>query len=286
MEKWYVAPSYQSWNLIKVDETNHKAIVRQKCWKCGGSGQYYHFGFCYQCDGSGIKQKEVKAYTAEEYVKYLAAQDKTKARKAEKEAARKQDLIDNSETNKKARLVEWGYDPENPVIYLVGGGSTFEIKDWLKENGCKFCKELGWYSNNIFDVPDGYKFATIDFLDVYEWMPLTQRFEIKENAKQIADAALATLLPPSKSEYIGEIKERLRNINAILTSTRFMNGYYGTSIIYTFKNDENILTWITTSEQDIEIGDHCLLTGTVKDHKEYNGEKVTYLNRCIIKKGE
>lgn len=284
--EYKVAPSYKNWEIEKIDETAHKAYVTTPCSKCGGSGQYAWFGVCYRCGGSGYEAKWVKAYTPEEYIKYIAAQAKAREKRAEAAEARKQAALDQSEENKKARLKEWGYDPENPLIWLVGGGNTYEIKDWLKEKGCKFCKELGWYSCKSLDVPTGYDMVSIQFEDVYTWFPLAKRFEIKENAKEVADAALSTLLPESNSEYIGDIKERVRDLDVTVSAIRQIDGYYGTSTIYTFTQNENVLTWITSSCKDIKVGDHILLTGTIKDHSIYKGIKQTVLSRCIIKKGE
>ncbi len=284
--EYKVAPSYENWEVVKIDEENHKAEIRTKCFKCGGTGSYAWFGVCFRCGGNGYEYKKVKIYTPEEYTKYINAQAKAKERRVEAEAARKQALIDNSEANKKELLTKWGYDPENPLIWLIGGGNTYEIKDWLKEEGCKFCQELGWYSCKPLDVPAGYGQVSIKFEDAYEWIPLTKRFEIKEGAKENAEAALSTLYPESHSEYIGEVKERLSGLDVVLTGARTIDSYYGISTIYTFKQKENVLTWITTSTIDAEIGDHIILTGTVKEHKQYKGIKNTCLSRCKIEKGE
>lgn len=282
--EYKVAPSYENWKIESINEETRKAIVSTQCGKCGGTGQYSIFGVCFTCNGAGRLRKEVKIYTPEEYIKYVAAQARAKERRVEAEIARKQALMDNSEANKKELLAKWGYDPENPLIWLVGGGSTYEIKDWLKEQGCKFCKELGWYSCKPLDVPEGYGMVSIKFEDVYEWFPMVKRFEIRKEAKEVADAAVSSLVPESHSEFIGDIKERLRDLCVTLTAARTIDGYYGMSTIYTFTLGENILTWITSSCQDIEIGDKVLLTGTVKDHTVYNGVKQTVLSRCIIKK--
>jgi hypothetical protein len=91
-------------------------------------------------------------------------------------------------------------------------------------------------------------------------------------------------MPKSLSEYVGDIKERLRDLQVTLTSARSFDGFYGTSFIYTFVCGENVLVWMTSSCKDIEVGDHFLLTGTVKEHSEYKGVKQTKLSRCIIKK--
>jgi hypothetical protein len=42
----------------------------------------------------------------------------------------------------------------------------------------------------------------------------------------------------------------------------------------------------TSCKYDVEIGDHILLTGTVKEHSEYKGVKQTKMSRCILKKEE
>ena len=297
--EWKVAPSYQHMKIKVVNEETHKALVEGKCDRCGGLGFIVarvennqpipipvDGGVCYKCNGSGLESKWVKAYTEDEYVKYEAAQERAKAKRIEAAKRKQEEKLAKSEENRKALLTKWGYDPENPLIWLVGGGSTFEIKDWLKEQGCKFCRELGWYSCKPLDVPEGYGMVSINFMDVYDWYAPSERFEIKDEAKEIAEAALRTLEPESHSEYVGEIKERLRDLCVTLTAVRTFDGYYGTTFIYTFDYNENVLVWMTSSYKEIEVGDEVFLTGTVKEHSEYKGVKQTKMSRCIIKRGE
>lgn len=299
MTEWKVAPSYKYAKIVSVDEANRKAYIEEVCDRCGGSGiiasrvENGHIvpipvdgGVCYKCYGEGKIHKWVKAYTEEEMNKYLASQERARTRKAEKAELERQEKLNKSKENQEELLAKWGYDVENPLIWLIGGGSTYEIKDQLKEEGCKFCPSLGWYNNHKYEVPEGYSLVSINFYDVYTWFPLSKRFELKDNAKEIADAALASLEPESHSEYLGEIKERLRDLKVTLTASRSFEGFYGTSFIYTFMCDENVLVWMTSSCKDIEVGEEVFLTGTVKSHEEYKGVKQTKLSRCIIKKGE
>ena len=292
-----VAPSYANAEILKIDEKTKKAYIKEKCPRCGGlgfivsrveNGQMIPIpvdgGICYKCNSEKYIYKWVKAYTEEEMNKYLASQERVKERKAEKAELERQEKLNKSKENQEALLVKWGYDVENPLIWLIGGGSTYEIKDQLKEMGCKFNPAFGWYSNHPIDVPTGYRIVSINFYDAYVWYPLSKRFELKDNAKEIADAAKATLEPESHSEYIGEIKERLRDLKVTLTAVRSFDSFYGTSFIYTFTYGENVLVWITSSCKDIEEGEEILLTGTVKEHSEYKGIKQTKLSRCIIKK--
>ena len=295
MAVWMVAPSYQNAKVLKIDENTKKAYISQKCDRCGGRGYYavgmhndrpvlspWDGGVCYSCGGKGTIDKWVKAYTEDEYAKYMAAQKRTRERKAEKAEQERQEKLNKSKENQEELLAKWGYDVENPLIWLVGGGSTYEIKDQLKELGCKFNPAFGWYCTHEFDVPEGYGLVSINFFVVYVWYPLSKRFELKDNAKEIADAAKAALEPESHSEYMGDIKERLRDLKVTLTAARSFDGYYGTSFIYTFVYNENVLVWMTSSCKDIEVGEEFFLTGTVKEHKIYKGVKQTILSRCKI----
>lgn len=282
-----VAPSYQKAKIVKIDEENKKALISETCDRCGGSGAYIipplFSGTCFKCNGAGKIAKWVKAYTDEEYEKYLITQEKNKERKRLKEEERIKELENNSEINKKELLEKWGYDPEDPIVYIVTGEDTYAIKNELKDAGCRFNPALGWYSNHEIEVRKGYILVPIKLDNLFDWFPRTKRLEIKENAKEVADAAIQKALPKSNSEYIGDIKERLRDLRVVLTSFRSFDGFYGTTFIYTFKKEDDVLIWMTSSCKEIEIGDELLLTGTVKEHSEYKGVKQTKLSRCIIK---
>ena len=297
MANWKVAPSYQSAKILKVDEDVRKAYIEETCDRCGGHGiiasrvENGHIvpipvdgGVCYKCGGAGVIRKWVKAYTEEELEKYVAAQKRTREKKIQAEELRRQDLINKSEENKKSLLSQLGYDAEDPKVYIVVGENTYAIKDELKAAGARFDRALGWYFQHEEEVPEGYQLVTINFDQVFEWKPMIKKIFIKDNAKEIAEAAVMSVMPESHSEYIGEIKERKRDMKVTLTASRSFDGYYGTTFIYTFDYNENVLVWMTSSCQDIEVGEEVFLTGTVKSHDEYKGVKQTKLSRCIIKK--
>lgn len=289
--EWKVAPSYENYRIVSVDEDAKKAVVEGQCDRCGGSGMYIiprvFQGTCFTCNGAGIIRKRVKAYTPDEYEKYLANQARAKERKAEQRAAEIAKLQEDSEANLRIALEEEGYDVECPQIFVVIGENTYAVKEELKELGCKYKPEFGWYCTHPVDIPVNYGMVGIPFDEVCQWNPLTKKISIKENAKEVADAAKAETMPKSNSEFIGEIKQRLRDIKAVYTNCRTVEGFYGVSLCYTFKVGENVLTWFCSGkgiDPEIEIGETVLLTGTVKDHKEYNGVKQTLINRCIVKR--
>lgn len=298
--EYRVAPSYANATIVSIDEFNKKAIIEMVCDRCGGTGYYalgtcngqpvlspYDGGVCYGCGGSGKIRKRVKAYTPDEYEKYVATQTRVKERKAEKRAAEIAKLQEESEANLRVALEEAGYETERPQIWLVIGENTYAIKDILKGLGCKYKPEFGWYCTHTVDVPADYNIVPVPFDEVCNWNPITRKVSVKENAKEIADAAKKAAMPKSNSEYIGEVKQRIRDIKAVYTNCRTVEGFYGTSLCYTFKAGENVLTWFCSGkgiDPEIEIGETVLLTGTIKNHKEYNGIKQTLINRCIVKR--
>lgn len=283
--EWKVAPSYQSWTLVKVDEDVKKAFVTCECGRCNGSGMYIippHFvGTCFKCNGIGKESKWVKAYTPEQYDKYIAAQERAKENKRKKEEERIQNLKDNSEENKKELLQKFGFDVENPCIYLVVGKDTYGIKDELKSRGGRYNAAFGWYFNSFNEVPEGYQLVPVEFDKVYDWNPMTKSISLKEDAKEIADEAKMSVAS-CNSEFIGEKGERLRQLKVLCTSRREFDSAYGGGYIYTFSLDGNILVWLTSANKPIEPNNTYILTGTVKKHEVYEGEKQTYLNRCIV----
>lgn len=295
MNKNYkIAPSYHNAEIISINEETHKAHIKIKCPRCNGLGIIVSrvengkmipipvdSGICYLCNGEKYISKWVKAYTEKEYAQYLRTQERARERKKEKEEARLQELKDNSEANKKNLLGKWGYNVENPTIYLVIG-NTYEIKEELKTRGGRYNPALNWY---FTDKVEGYTLAEVPFDDVYEWRPMVKSFELKENAKEIAAAARISAMPESKSEWIGTLKERMRDLAVILTGARECSSYYGDFVLYTFEQGENHLAWFTTSVPKVEmvVGHSYLLTGTVKKFDERDGVKITQLNRCILK---
>jgi hypothetical protein len=89
-----------------------------------------------------------------------------------------------------------------------------------------------------------------------------------------------------ESEWIGEVKERLRGLRFHVTFTREFPGDYGTRLLTKGHDDDgNLLVWWSSSEW-LEQGHTYELTGTVKRHStdDYQGgAKVTEITRVAAK---
>lgn len=86
------------------------------------------------------------------------------------------------------------------------------------------------------------------------------------------------------SEWVGAKKERLHDLDCTLLDQRYLGtGQFGDRILIKFRtHDGNVLTWFTSTGTGLDKGQKLKLTGTVKDHSEYNGAKETQLTRCVV----
>lgn len=96
----------------------------------------------------------------------------------------------------------------------------------------------------------------------------------KDNRKQVQKDAAAN------SHYMGNVGDR---ISVDLKDTKLITSWetvYGMTYLYKFlTNDGNVIVWFAS--RCIE-GDPRKITGTVKEHKDYDGEKQTVLTRCKV----
>lgn len=290
---YFTAASYEKMERVGEPYYNEKAklVTRVKCScpRCGGAGiivsrvENGHMipipvdgGICYQCNGKKVITKEVRLYTEEE----RKAMDIKNQRAAEKKAAERAAKIKAEYADNKAKwLSDNGFNADG-ITYVITGDS-YSIKSELKEAGFRYNPVLRWHAGSPLGYEDRVIAVTVDEVVRFSaW----GRGEWLESAKTDIANRLAALVEPSNSIYIGEIKERLRNIPVKCTRIYDFEGRYGMTTVFTFEDvDGNVFTWFSSSCQTCDEGDLLFLTGTVKDHKEYNNVKQTVLTRCILK---
>lgn len=86
----------------------------------------------------------------------------------------------------------------------------------------------------------------------------------------------------STSVHLGQVGERLRNLEVEVTSVRVIEGTYDYTTVVNMVSGDSVLVWFAAGSKDISKGDAFTLTGTVKSHSEYAGIKQTILTRCKI----
>ena len=89
----------------------------------------------------------------------------------------------------------------------------------------------------------------------------------------------------SKSDWIGKIGDKI-TVKAIYKGCNVYTSYYGRTAtynnIYKFVSGSNSISWFTTKNVDFKEGQEYLIESTIKDHKEYKGEKITYIKNVKI----
>lgn len=117
-----------------------------------------------------------------------------------------------------------------------------------------------------------------------------ERIEAERAAREAEKARIKA--EKAVSQYVGEVGEKIA-VSAVYDHLAWyevdsFRGYgKDTVYIHTFRDDAgNVLVWKTSKGTGLEKGDRAEITGTVKEHGEYKGEKQTVLTRCKVKKGE
>ena len=258
--------------LLRIDKNGTKYWADDTCPKCGGKGvidAYYYNeqGVCFLCGGSGFHETHWKEYTPE-YAQKLAGRRLAKAKKTAPER--------NAKFFKKE-----GFSEDGKAWIVLG--NTFEIKDELKEAGCKWNNLLGWH----FDHETEFNAFEISIDDVMEQSAddtysYKEYYEVLEFIKNEKDARR----PKTASEYVGEIGDKINMELTFKAEYRFKTFYTYSgelNFIYKFADENgNTFVWKTCKWLELEEGKTYNVTGKIKDHNEYKGDKQTVLTRCKL----
>ena len=289
-----VAKSYEGYEYdeTKAYEKNGKMYVsaRCKCDRCNGSGiaishvcngqpvPYVNDGgICYSCNGAGYFRKEIRLYTDKEFEQM----EKASAKAAEKREAAREQKMKAEYANKRAKWLEENGFNENLTTFVYFPTNSFEVKDNLKDAGFKFNRSLLWHAATI---PTGYEESCIEvsFNEIGEFSAWGEG-HFNPDVKRIIEDKIKKARPASKSQWIGEEKDRIVDLPVVLVSIHGFETRYGYSQVVKFLNGDNIITWFTAVDIKFEPGDNILLSGTIKKLDEYKGEAQTIMTRCRLK---
>lgn len=271
--------------LVKTYKDGSKKYRVDACPKCGGIGYLHGYEHidgarCWKCGATGYFPHE-----------YIEASEERIERQQEKNKSK---LIDMAE-KKNSEFFRYNGFNDKGKSYIVLG-NTYDIRDELKSLGGKFDYVSGW---KIPNDTEKYDTIEIDVSDVAEtndvgWYVFKPVGEIEEvinkKKKEFNDKKKAANPEEAQkeSEYLGTIGGKI-TVKAKLVKTYTYTASYGyrteiDTTVFTFRDDDNNkIVWKTGTPVDVEENKTYEITGTVKDHKEYRGEKETVLVRCKLK---
>lgn len=273
--------------LIRIDRNGTKYWGDDTCDHCGGAGGADAWKFtgwtCWKCGGTGkLTNPNIwKEYTPE----HRAKLDAQRAKRAEKKLAEERAHADELNADFYKRN---GFDADGNMWIVLG--NSYDIKDSLKELGCKFIKALScWSSDHELESIKTIKVNASDLYEIdmagvylWQWMKVSEGLAIIQQANDDLRAS------ESSSSYVGNIGDKIE-VKAKLTKCHSYDSTFNHHTVTTFINiftDEagNVYVWKSTAYFDAGLDDQVILKGTVKDHSEYNGIKQTILTRCKVTK--
>ena len=256
--------------VTKIDKNGTKYWYEHRCPKCGGRGYLPGYemianGVCFKCGGTGEYGHSWKEYTPE----YAAKLEERRIAREKKKAPERNAKLFSDE----------GFNNEGFMWIVIG--DTFKIKEELKAAGARFNPRFFWH----FDHEDtGYPCIKISIEDVAEKNDL-DLWVLNDYIWEYIEDLLRKNAPKTESQYIGAVGDKLETtvtLTKIHTYETHFTYYGELNYIYKFKDTNgNTLIW-KTSHKDIEESKTYKISGKIKEHSEYNGDKQTILTRCKI----
>lgn len=201
-------------------------------------------------------EKEVRWYTDSEYAKmYPDTEPAVKRFKTPKQV--------------------FGFDKGYITIFK---GDTYEYNDFFKLSNARYANYWGWYVVSTEDLPNPIPSA----LEPVQlpWEDVGKEDGFLKPESEIKTAVEALLYPPSDSEFIGNVGDRIELVLTVEKAISIDN-HFGSSTLHVMKDDEgNTVVW-STSTRNWAVGSQRLVRGTVKEHKVYRNERQTWLSRCV-----
>lgn len=173
---------------------------------------------------------------------------------------------------------------QDGVTFIYFPADSYQVKEELKNAGFIFSKLLLWHAAT---VPSGYEESCIAVtLDQVAELSAWGEGFYRPDTREIIDNLIKEVRPVKESNscWIGDIKDKIKDLPVKLTNIRGFNGNYGYSQIVRFETEEgDIIKWFTSVNIPFEVGDILFLSGTIKDlvnDKYEDGAEVTIMTRC------
>ena len=179
----------------------------------------------------------------------------------------------------KSQRITFGFG-EQGFIWLFKG-DTYAALDWFRYQPTRYAEFLGWYLPSDIEMPMPLP-SGVEPVKLYWDKVCDEDGEYFKDKAEIKAYVDTLIYDAGTSEWLGNVKERL-TMELICTRVHSFMNAYGESTLYVFEDDDgDVLTWTTSSSQDIEADHRYSISGTVKEHTTYRNMKQTVLTRCKV----
>lgn len=175
------------------------------------------------------------------------------------------------------------YRPLKDVLGFIDGtitiyaGDCESERDWFIANHAQFNTYWGWFFPSSVPVPDTYP-SSLRPITLF-WENFFFDPDHIKPASVIEELINTIKSQGSVSQYVGKVGERI-TVEAAVRVSKGYGSMFGLNYFNVFEDAAgNVFVW-NTQTKHFKLGCKIRLTGTVKDHSIYNGEKQTILSRC------
>lgn len=165
-------------------------------------------------------------------------------------------------------------------ITIFKGELTDENDFWFRVNKeLRYHRIWGWYLPSTEEMPEDMpeEFEPITL----KWEDVSEDGENPKSEVKLKETIEPLLYPPSPSEYVAEIGERI-DLTLTVTSKKTKENDYGLQVIHFFEDEnKNVLAW-STAAKSLEVGKTYTIRGTVKGYTTFRNVKTTWLTRCKV----
>lgn len=179
------------------------------------------------------------------------------------------------------------YRPQKDVLGFEKGyitiftGINENNENWFRESPARYTRMWGWFFPSSKEVPEILPVGVTPI--ELRWEDITSSDQTtllsEEKIKSVVDALI---YPPTESEFVGTVGERLDfilKVNKVIQ----VDSSYGISSMHIMSDyDGNTFIWNTNSKSLSEDKEYEI-KGTIKGHNIYKGDKQTILTRCFTK---
>jgi hypothetical protein len=168
------------------------------------------------------------------------------------------------------------------VVWGLSGIPAYIVKEVTKE-------DRNWAEKtvNFFRRDTSFGNEYMDNIRVLVKQDIIKKDHIAliSSAVITAQRELAPKVEVKESDFVGEVKGRLKDISLLLEKIIFLGaGSFGPTYLHLLKDtDGNAFSWITGNKVQEAEGTILTVDATVKEHKVYKGTKQTVLTRAKIK---
>ena len=175
------------------------------------------------------------------------------------------------------------YKPQKEVLGFTKGyitifkGDTETHNDWFRASIARYTRWWGWYIISTDDVPFDLPAGITPIRLPWDLVGNDDGNLKPEN--QIKEAVESVIYDDSPSQYVGSIGQRLE-LHLTVEKLIDVGDKYPTSMHLMRDADGNCFVWTTTAKSWC-AGSRHHIRGTVKEHKTFQGERQTWLTRCM-----